>query len=475
MPKLSFGITFLFLSLAFSAPVHSAELICVPNSEVIGPNADFGKTETQAARQFVMPSTDYIAVTDNINQQISWAKNHDCSYLLQTTLANSQVNARLMDLKSGEYVFENTYNIKSQNDLPSILERLESTLQHPEFAEPEVETVKEERKPINHLGSSFGYLYFNNIGHMLDVRLTYLWDIKTLWIEAILSSRIGINGYYFNPGIRILYPFSDERNTFYIGSGGGFSLDILDESYGMFVENSFGYLTWLHSITLLRIEAFASAMFHDKKSMGGGLRIIIGISSLKPTKDEDEKENKKEDKKSEIIHILRLASCKIRLAYISYSVPGPIDFETGWGLKAGIVAPRIMISERIIFEPEASIIMRTLTTVNETIHYSNGYSYSSTSNLQEIAIGIPVLLKFMPFGGPWFYMEFGAQVEFPFATTIDKKDYGSRAAFDFGAVGGLGWHIGKTFSFGLRAISGLTNFDNAGREKPIQVEFGVNL
>ena len=144
-------------------------------------------------------------------------------------------------------------------------------------------------------------------------------------------------------------------------------------------------------------------------------------------------------------------------------MPGPLELETGWGIKAGIIAPKILIGEKTIFEPEASIIMRRL------------YSYSSNSNLKEISISIPVVLKYMPFGGPWFYIESGVQLEFPFATTIDSKDYDSRATYDLGVVGGLGWHIGKTFSFGLRGIAGLRNFDNAGREKPIQAEFGVNL
>jgi hypothetical protein len=255
----------------------------VPNSEVSGPN--FGKTGMQTdARQFVMPSTDYIAVTDNINQQISWAKKHGCSYLLQTALlANSQVSIGLMDLKSGEYVFERNYNIKSPNDLPSILERLENTLQHPEFAEAEVETA--EKKSLSHLGSSLGYLYLKNIGHVYDPRIVYLWDKKTFWIEAVLSSRICFtkNQNYFDPGIRILYPFSAEHKTFYIGSGGGFSwrtdMGYYDnDSFGMFVENSFGYLTRRSSTVLMRTEAVASAIFHEKKAIGGGLRIIMGIN-----------------------------------------------------------------------------------------------------------------------------------------------------------------------------------------------------
>jgi len=269
---------FLLLYLALIAPVHSVELICVPNSEVSGPNTNFGKTGMQTdARQFVMPSTDYIAVTDNINQQISWAKKHGCSYLLQTALlANSQVSIGLMDLKSGEYVFERNYNIKSPKDLPSILERLENTLQHPEFTEAEVETA--EKKSLSHLGSSLGYLYLKNIGHVYDMRIIYLWDKKTFWIEAVLSLK---NYYSFiDPGIRILYPFSAERNTFYIGSGGGFSRRNMGygyKIYGMFAENSFGYLKRRHS-TLIRTEAVASAMFHEKKAIGGGLRIIMGIN-----------------------------------------------------------------------------------------------------------------------------------------------------------------------------------------------------
>jgi hypothetical protein len=278
------------------------ELICVPYFEVIGLNADFGKSSIEILqnemekrtdeRQLVMPLENYIAVTDNINQQISWANSNGCLYLQQTTLMqiekNIQVNIRIMNLNTGNYVFKNIYKANSKDDLPLIFEQLGNTLQHPEFKEAKanIADIKDstKRRTMNHLGSSLGIFNYSN-QYLFDARFIYLWDIRTLWIEAIFSFKSSIDYEFLESGIRILYPFSSKRNTFYIGSGSGFSMrDIrygYDYSYGMFVENSLGYLVWLKNKLPIRIEAAVGAMFHDEKTMGGGLRIITGLPTAR--------------------------------------------------------------------------------------------------------------------------------------------------------------------------------------------------
>jgi hypothetical protein len=288
----------------FIASVHSTELICAPYFEAIGLSADIGKSSIEILqskmkkqadeRQLIMPSENYIVATDNINQQIFWAKNNGCLYLQQTTLTqfekNIQVSTRLMNLNTGNYVFKNTYKANSIGDLPLILEQLGNTLQHPEFAEtetkPNIADFKDSanRKYINQFGVSLGVLNLDNQNH-LEARDTYLWDIRTLWIEAIFGVKVGTKDalWSFEPGIRILYPFSSKYNTFYMCSGGGFSMKEKakysnDYSYyGMFVENSLGYLVWRNNRLPMRIEAVASAVFYEKKAIGGGLRITTGI------------------------------------------------------------------------------------------------------------------------------------------------------------------------------------------------------
>jgi hypothetical protein len=474
------------------------ELICAPYFEVIGLNADFGKSyaetlqskmkELADERQLVIPSENYISATDNINLQISWAKNNGCLYLQQTTLTqlekNIRVNIGIMNLNTGDYVFENAYKANSANDLPLVFEQIGNTLQHPEFAETKADIVDSKdlakRKSINQLGSSLGIFYFNGLGYAYNSRLMYLWDMRTLWMEVFFSIKVNsYNGYTYEPGARILYPFSDKLSTFYIGSGGGFS--IRENSYGMFVENSLGYLIW-HRLPM-RIEAVAGAMFHDKKTIGGGLRFIVGLPTARekpdtlnsqagqttppkePIKKSIEKEPTKDGSQKKETKFMS------RFAYNSYHVSGgPQGPEFGSALKGGIVAS-VPISNNTAFEPGLSLFMRNLT-LNKVIHYDNGYNYYHDFRIFEMGISIPALFKIMPFGGPRFYIEGGVQLDFFGTEDKEHVGYDSRAAFDFGLAYGIGWNIGKNFSFGFRGISGLNNFDNAGRGKPFQFELG---
>jgi hypothetical protein len=293
---------FFLLYLAFIASAYSMESICAPGFEVIGLNADFGKSSVEAlqnkmktqadARQLVVPSEEnYIAATNNINNQINWAKSSNCSYLLQTTLTqlekNIRINARVMDLKTGDYVFENAYEAKTADYLPTVFVQLGNTLLHPEFKETEMENAAETISK-NQFGTSVTLLSSKNLGFIYDSRFLLLMDIKTFWIELFLSMKMSFKEddlfLYYDPGVRILYPFSDKPNTFYIGSGGGFSWKTddygYDNSYGAFVENSLGYYFIWRKLPM-RIEAVATAIFHEEKSMGGGLRIIVGFLTKK--------------------------------------------------------------------------------------------------------------------------------------------------------------------------------------------------
>jgi len=102
-------LLFLCLALIVSA---AAESICTPNFEAIGLLQSKLEAQAEGARQLVAPSeTEHIAATNSINHQITWAKSRNCSYLLQVSQANFeksvQVHAQLLDLNTGDYVFEN--------------------------------------------------------------------------------------------------------------------------------------------------------------------------------------------------------------------------------------------------------------------------------------------------------------------------------------------------------------------------------
>jgi hypothetical protein len=92
---------------------------------------------------------------------------------------------------------------------------------------------------------------------------------------------------------------------------------------------------------------------------------------------------------------------------------------------------------------------------------AGGYRVSA----EEFAVSIPVLIQIMPFGGPLFYLESGAQLDIPFAAkiyNIDSRDraveyyYYTRSSHDLGFVLGFGWNIGKHSALGIRGVIGLT-------------------
>lgn len=87
--------------------------------------------------------------------------------------------------------------------------------------------------------------------------------------------------------------------------------------------------------------------------------------------------------------------------------------------------------------------------INREVDY---YGASAKENL----IGIPVGLKVMPFGGPIFYMTFGAQVDFIISSKVDDYDIGKdRDDVDIGFLCvPLGWHIGNHFALELGVVVG---------------------
>jgi hypothetical protein len=482
---------FFLLHIALVAFAYSMETICAPNFKVIGLNEDFGKSSAETlqnkmsmqadARQLILPLEEsYVSATNNINKQISWAKSRNCSYLLQTTLKkfdkNIQASVRVMSLETGDWVFENAYEAKTADHLPAVFAQLGNALQHPEFIEAEAETENlTQAKSKNQFGSSISFLSSNNIVYIYDSRLLFLWDMKTLWTEIFFSVKMNVKDrnlfYYYEPGIRILYPFSDKPNTFYIGSGGGGSWRADSNSYDAFVESSLGYYVTVKNSSI-RVEAVASTMLFDKKSMGLGVRMITGFY----TDVAKEKQVKKVEKVDEVKTDDKIIDdektrFRARFAYNKFSYYLP-NSEGKMGLSGGMVA-NVPISKKMAFEPGLILAAKAIA-IHKAIYYDNGSNYYYDSNLDEFTLSFPVLFKIMPFGGPYFYMEGGVQLDFPSATFEGGESLDSRAAFDFGLAYGFGWNISKNYSFGFRGISGLTypDKDKAG-DKTNQLEVGV--
>jgi len=309
MKKLQISYAILFFAV-FAASAFGAEKICAPDFEVFGLNADFGKSsakvlqgkmETQLySRQLVMPlAADSVAVTDDVGRQVNWARNQGCLYLLQTTLTRLgetvQVNARLMDLSSNNYVFKRSYKASSPDDLHPILGQVGNSLQDPKFTATETiyDVTNADAKSLTkkrvstYYGLNVGYSYYKDFKNLYNLGLRYILDNRTFIGEAIWNLGFGGSGNSINEfGIRIMYPFSDKNSAFYIGAGAGFatsSLKPLDDEtksdYGLQVECAAGYFMGRTSNLIFRLEAHGDGLIQNKKSsIGGGLRLILGIA-----------------------------------------------------------------------------------------------------------------------------------------------------------------------------------------------------
>jgi hypothetical protein len=295
----------IFLCMIFASPVFSYELVCASDFEIIGLNVGYGKysvKELQSkmnvkanSRQLLV--ADSVFATYDIEHQMSLAKKRmDCSYLLQITLMrleeSVQVNVRLIDLKSKNYVLRKFYKADSPTDLPLIFEQIGNALQEPEFAKLEqvvypnasVRIKDSPKRKDSYMTYSIGYFDSQkwNQQDMLKFNMGYFWDSNLLfyntrfWGEAFVGYGAGME-FLYEFGFRILYPFSKNSTGFYSGSGCGFSHKSSDynaSEYALFVENTVSFLILRSSIW--RFEASIAAFFYDEPIVGGGLRIVGG-------------------------------------------------------------------------------------------------------------------------------------------------------------------------------------------------------
>ncbi|MDR3002259.1 MAG: hypothetical protein LBU89_13480 [Fibromonadaceae bacterium] len=301
---------------AFAMPVFSAEAICAPNFEVVGMNQDFGISSVRVlqgsmqtrmnSRQLLMsPLADSIATTDDLNRQVNWAKSRNCTYLLQTTLTRLgetvQVSARLMDLNSSSYIFKKAYKANSPDDLHPIFSQLGNTLQDPKFAA--IETIYDvssadarsltKKKTSTYWTVSVGGSYFSNFEDLFGIGVGYFIDGRTFMGELVYNWRFSEHNYIVDFGLRAYYPFTDKNSAFYIGGGASFVTterereincsqswycgDEYTDGVGMLIESAAGYLIGRTSNFMLRIEANANAIITNDKSIGAGVRMIIGF------------------------------------------------------------------------------------------------------------------------------------------------------------------------------------------------------
>jgi hypothetical protein len=304
----------LLLCATISTVALSQESICAPNFEVIGLNADFGKSSIKVlqggmetkmnSRQLIIPSAENaIATTDNEVTQIAWAKNNGCSYLLQTTLTRLgetvQVSARLMDLNSKGYVFKRAYKANSPDDLHPIFQQIGNALQDPKFTA--IETIYDvtnadaksltKKRSSTYWGLSVGAAYYKDIEEIYNIGLGYIWDSRVILGEIVYNIGFGSGDNAMTEfGLRVLYPFSDKNNTPYLGGGAGLAVTtrrVEEEDswgykekvsdYGLLLEASAGYLVGRTSDLLFRVEAYGDFLFASK-SMGGGARFVLGIN-----------------------------------------------------------------------------------------------------------------------------------------------------------------------------------------------------
>jgi len=143
-------------------------------------------------------------------------------------------------------------------------------------------------------------------------------------------------------------------------------------------------------------------------------------------------------------------------------------YDMSFGSGGGILA-NIPLADFLSLNPEISFYYRrpmAKTEKNEATR-ENSYYY-----LDELALSIPVMLRFAPDGVMPFYLAAGVQLDIPFSAKehIEVKSYEGkkvmsdsrkvkkRAKTDFGIALGLGYNITPNFGFDLRCIVGLTNF-----------------
>jgi len=122
----------------------------------------------------------------------------------------------------------------------------------------------------------------------------------------------------------------------------------------------------------------------------------------------------------------------------------------------------------------------------ESVHVSAGVDFiyrspvvTDVSATREFALGFPVLVRWDVMGSPLF-IEAGVQVDVPFGTRVkwnwDSKaeDVWNRNAVDVGLAVGAGYFVTKNISVDLRAVIGLTQFDDVNDGALSQVSVGVS-
>ena len=122
----------------------------------------------------------------------------------------------------------------------------------------------------------------------------------------------------------------------------------------------------------------------------------------------------------------------------------------------------------------------------ESVHVGAGVDFmyrspvvTDVSATREFALGFPVLVRWDVMGSPLF-VEAGVQVDVPFGTSV-KWDWDSKAenvwnrnAVDVGLAFGAGYFVTKNISVDLRAVIGLTPFDDVNDGALGQVGVGVS-
>ena len=166
---------------------------------------------------------------------------------------------------------------------------------------------------------------------------------------------------------------------------------------------------------------------------------------------------------------LALGGFKFDNAFMS--VAYGVSMGTGLSIAGTAAVP---VSNRVYFTPELVLSYRNI--YRERIGmFDDDYELvvgDFTYSINEFAVGIPLLFRGeMPAGGSKLFFEAGIRFDMPFEVTQISKlrtgkkkydeyeyEYKERSDVDIGIVYGIGMHITKCLSLGVRNVVYLTDF-----------------
>jgi opacity protein-like surface antigen len=154
-----------------------------------------------------------------------------------------------------------------------------------------------------------------------------------------------------------------------------------------------------------------------------------------------------------------------------------INMGLGFGIGGTVSIP---ITSSLTFNPELNFLYRNLFNVTEK---DDDYEYEG--GLSELALSVPVMVRFTPMAGTPFYISGGIQLDLPFSSEeyyevsedgeseSGSKDFKDRRTLDFGIALGAGYQVMENLVADFRFVIGLTSLTGKSGDDTSFNQFGI--